>query len=219
MSHSNANHPHDTSEQGEGVIKFKLEHENIDIINLNSLFDLNRWREKLFKLKLIGQDPLRYGGYAYGNLSRRLENGSNEFIISGSQTSHLPELAASHYAWVVEADIQRNYLKSRGLVKPSSEALTHSVFYQSDPAIKFVFHVHSPEIWNDARVLNIPVTDAAVAYGTPAMAEEIKKLFTSSQMQTGRIVAMGGHRDGIISFGQNADQAGDALLVVLRKSR
>ena len=53
-----------------------------------------QWRALLYQHKLIGQDPMRYGGYGYGNLSVRLAPydappALRAFIISGSQTGEL----------------------------------------------------------------------------------------------------------------------------------
>jgi len=201
----------------EGVIKFHLDFEKTEIITPDQTKTLDLWREKLFALNLIGQDPNRYQGLGYGNLSHRLSSGSQEFIITGSQTSHLPKLTCGHYSLVVDSDIEHNRLLARGLTEPSSEALTHSAFYAASENINFVFHVHSPLIWNNARKLGIPVTSAAVTYGTPEMAREIKKLFESGQLGENAILAMGGHPDGVIAFGATANDAGNNILRELEK--
>ena len=199
----------------EGVIKFNLVFEQCDAITPEMIQDISPWREKLFALKLIGQDPLLYEGLSYGNVSRRVGPGSEQFVITGSQTSHLPVLYPNHYALVTQSFIDENKLIAKGQVKPSSEALTHSAFYYARPNINFVFHVHSAAIWSSARSLDIPVTSPTVEYGTPEMAEEIYRLFDSGVFDTQNIVAMGGHRDGVIAFGISANQAGQAIINML----
>ena len=65
----------------------------------------------------------------------------------------------------------------------------------------------------------IPITDAAVPYGTPAMAAEVARLCEMSDMAQQRIFSMGGHEDGIVAFGKTSDQAGTILLAALDAAR
>ncbi len=58
--------------QEEGVIKFDLRFTSDAPVSLESFTDLNRWRRLLWEQALIGQDPARYGGYGFGNVSQRL---------------------------------------------------------------------------------------------------------------------------------------------------
>ena len=44
------------------------------------------------------------------------------------------------------------------------------------------------------------------------MAYEIMKLFRENQVTKKRILIMGGHKEGIISFGKNLEEAGNVLL-------
>ncbi len=58
---------------------------------------------------LIGQDPARYDGYDFGNVSQRIgdidaPHGKRSFIISGTQTGHLQELDSRHYTRVMSYD-------------------------------------------------------------------------------------------------------------------
>ena len=203
------------SKDKEGVIKFNLQFETTDVVTTDMIAELTPWREKLFDLKLIGQNPSLYDGLGYGNISRRLRSGSEEFVITGSQTSHLSTLNPRHYAIVLESFIQENKLIAKGLTRPSSEALTHASFYQASPEIYYVFHVHSALIWQHAEALQIPVTASHIAYGTPEMALEINNMFTSGALASKNIVAMGGHKDGVIAFGSSADETGKILVKTL----
>ncbi len=206
--------------QEEGVIKFDLRFTPADPVSANSLQELNRWRSILWKHKLIGQDPDRYEGYGFGNVSQRLapfdaECGKRAFVISGTQTGELEQLDNSHYAAVNSWDTGRNQVVASGPIKPSSESLTHAMIYDLDKELRAVLHVHSPEIWKAAASRNIPLTDASVEYGTPAMAQEVRHLLNETNVRQSGIFAMGGHEDGIVSFGHNVEQAGQALLRVL----
>jgi len=208
----------------EGVIKFKLRFSKAGPMDMEPLADLNRWRDTLWQQALIGQDPARYEGYGFGNVSQRTgpddaAAGKRCFVISGTQTGHLPELDSSHYTLVTRYDAASNSVSAAGPIKPSSESLTHGMIYDLDNAIRVVLHVHSPDIWLAADSLGIPVTDSAVPYGTPKMATEVQRLFNETNAHEQKIFSMGGHEDGVVSFGTTAEEAGDILLRTLDASR
>jgi len=210
--------------QEEGVIKFHLDFKDAAAVPADTLTELNRWRNILWQQALIGQDPGRYEGYGFGNVSQRsgdfnAPQGKRSFIISGTQTGHLPELDNSHYAHVKTYDAASNSVTAKGPIKPSSESLTHGMIYDLDNAIHVVLHVHSPDIWLAADSLGIPVTDTTVPYGTPKMAEEVQRLFNETDVREKKIFSMGGHEDGVVSFGISAEEAGDVLLRTLDASR
>ena len=206
----------------EGVIKFDLQFCTAEACAID-LGELNKWRSILWQHKLIGQDTTRYEGYGFGNVSQRIEPfdapiGKRSFVISGTQTGELETLDNNHYAIVSAWDTGRNQVIASGPVKPSSESLTHAMIYDLDAALRVVLHVHSPDIWGSAAARGIPITDAKVEYGTPAMAEEVRRLFHETDvLQTG-LFTMGGHEDGVVSFGPTAEHAGNILLQALNKS-
>jgi len=72
--------------------------------------------------------------------------------------------------------------------------------------------VHSPDIWQHAVSMAIPTTAKNVSYGTPEMASEIERLLASSDTRQKRIIAMGGHEDGIVAFAATAEEAGQILV-------
>lgn len=197
----------------EGVIKFALDYAPDAPLPLPLLRPLIAWRDVLARLDLIGQDPARYGGAGFGNVSRRLQGSG--FAISGTQTGGLPTLGPPHFARVTACDPARNRVQARGPVAPSSESLTHGMLYALDARVRFVFHVHSPEIWRAREQLALPSTDPAVDYGTPAMAREIERLLASGATARRPIIAMAGHEDGVIGFGRTAAQAGAVLVRAL----
>ena len=210
--------------QEEGVIKFELRftQENLDPRDLPD--DLRRWRDRLWQEQLIGQQAGRYGGYGYGNVSCRLApfdapRGQRRFLISGSQTGHLPQLDARHYVVISACDVRHNRVTAHGPIKPSSEALTHAMLYDQDIGVHVVFHVHSPTIWLAASSMGLPLTAASVAYGTPQMAQEVARLFSETDLRQQQLFAMGGHEDGVIAFGKDAQEAGAILLDCLARCR
>ncbi len=203
------------TEQQEGVIQFDLQWRQSDAIQAD-LSALNAWRDILWKLELIGEDPLRYEGYGFGNVSQRHGTG-NQFIISGTQTGHEAKIGAQHYALVTEFDPGTNRVVAQGPVRPSSESMTHGVIYNMDESVNCVFHVHSPDIWNAASGLSLPLTRAEVAYGTPEMAAEVERLFNETDVHEQGIFAMAGHQDGVVAFGSTPETAGVALIKTLAR--
>jgi hypothetical protein len=197
-------------EETEGVVKYRLDFTPAPAPDWSLIADLDAWRSVLFQLGLTGHDPDRYGGLAYGNVSRRLAG--RRFLVSGTQTGGLPRLSAAHYCWVTDFDAEANVLVAEGPIRPSSEALTHAAVYQTLESVNAVLHVHSPELWRQAGPLAIPVTDPRIAYGTPEMAAAVQALLADPAI---RLIAMGGHRDGLIAVGETVEAAALPLIRAL----
>ncbi|MDT4291761.1 class II aldolase/adducin family protein [Methylomonas sp. MO1] len=202
----------------EGVIKYRLDHQHNEFAADIDISELNAWRSLFYRLRLIGQIAEKYAGLGFGNISRRLVPGGQAFLISGTQTGHLPVLDKQHYALIESASPERNAIKSRGLSQPSSEALTHASVYQQHPAINAVIHVHCPELWLQTDRLNLAFTAANVPYGTPEMANAVAALFTSGRLQQTGLFSMLGHADGIVGFGATLPEASCLLIEQLAKA-
>ena len=207
----------------EGVIKFKMEYTAAAPLAAADLRALNAWRRILVMLELIGQTPSRYEGYGFGNISCRLApwNAPAEqrrFVITGTQTGHVAHLAPEHFVVVTACHPVQNLTVAEGPIKPSSESMTHGAVYALDSRIRWVMHGHSPEIWRNAERLAIPITRAEVPYGTPEMSAEVARLYSESDLRRRCLFAMGGHEDGVVSFGRTAEQAGTVLLAALADS-
>jgi hypothetical protein len=132
------------------------------------------------------------------------------FIISGTQTGNQAHLDGHFYVRVLSVNAPANSLRCEGPVDASSESMTHAAVYAADSNITCVLHVHHLDHWN--RLLyHIPTTDSAVAYGTPAMAEEVGRLFRETALAEIGVFAMAGHEEGLVSFGRNPEQALERL--------
>ena len=189
-----------------GYIKFNCHWIKTNPVNEEQIYELNAWREKLFKLKLIG---VYSNGIGYGNISIRLKD--TIFLITGTSTGQYPVLNVEHYTEVISYNFIENIITCKGPIKASSESLTHAAIYETNPEINAVIHVHNLTLWK--KLLNkVPTTSPAVEYGTPEMAIEIQRLFTETNLRDQKILAMGGHEEGVISFGKNIDDAGKILM-------
>ena len=203
----------------EGIVKYQCDFTPAPALPLSVINELNAWRKLMVITGLIGQDANRYGGYGYGNISRRLDtlvrgDGLHPFLITGTQTGGKADLLAEDYVVVTACYAMENRLVAEGPIKPSSEALTHGAVYALDSQILWVIHTHSPEIWHNAEALGVPMT-ANVPYGSPEMAAEVKRLYAESDLPEKRIFGMTGHEDGIVTYGRTAEEAGFTMLAYL----
>lgn len=117
---------------GEGITKFNLHFSPAAPLPFDQLREINAWRRILFQLRLIGREADRYGGFAYGNISRRLAPFTGPahkraFLITGSQTGGLAQLGGEHFAVVLECDPEGNRIVAEGPMQPSTESITHAL--------------------------------------------------------------------------------------------
>ncbi len=194
----------------EGVIKFECVWRRQECVSEEMIAELRPVRRAMWSRGLIGIGP---DGIGYGNLSRRMhipgckEAGGPDhegFLITGSQTGHLIDPGPEAYSYVFDWDIRGNRLDCAGLCRASSESLTHAAFYELSTEILAVLHVHSEALWSgwpDAQRR----TRENVAYGTQAMAGEIRRIFVENGRPEEGAICMAGHRGGIIAWGCSAE--------------
>ena len=210
----------------EGVTKFSACHDP-NALNAQRYADLAgrllAWRDILYQLGGVGQDPQRYGGAGYGNVSARVgpfpgPRGARGFLITGTQTGGQRCMGLDDLCHVSRYDIDRNQVISRGHTRPSSESMTHGAVYDLSPSIRCVLHVHIPRLWHEAAGLKLPMTGRSVAYGTIEMAREVRRLAHESRLLERQIFSMSGHEDGIVAFGRDFKEAGSALISTLAQA-
>lgn len=192
---------------GEGYIKFvcDFEQEKIDIPQ-EILESLNNWRTLLWEKGWIGTYP---DGIGFGNISVRIP-GTDTFYITGSATGSFPILEPKHYSLVEECRIEENRIRCRGLIKASSESMSHYVIYKTIPKINAVVHIHHLQLWQKYLEI-LPTTSGSVEYGTPGMAYEIDRIIKEDENRS-NVIVMGGHREGIISYDTTLERATEAML-------
>lgn len=178
---------------------------------------IRAWREVLIRLGLVGQNRDRYQGAGFGNLSARDPERPDEFIITASQTGGVRDLTQSELTRVLGCNLERFWVEAEGEQPPSSETLTHAMIYAADPRIEWVFHGHSPEIWQQAETLALPVTPAEVDYGSPEMVQATAELLNRHHSRP-LVFATLGHQDGVFSCGSASRDAGGLLVSYLAKA-
>lgn len=198
----------------EGVIKFKFKLKIAPELNADEYLDLEKWRVILFRMNLIGEYPKEKVGF--GNLSKRDLRFSDQFIITGTQTGKFSNLTGRQYTKITNCNLDKMYVGAQGPIAPSSESLTHHALYLANKNIKYVFHVHSNQLWSYMISHEFMKTPKDIGYGTKQMAEVVQKLI---QNKDHGILAMHGHQDGVISFAPTAEQAGQLILNTLKLAK
>ena len=192
----------------DGYIKFKYEWDKKPFTFPREQFErVNYWRQKLFDMKLIG---VYDDGIGYGNISIRIDE-TNNFIITGSATGRCKNLNRMHYSMVNYYDIDDNFVKCMGEIKASSESLTHAAVYQEAPSVNAIVHVHNKAMWDFYKNVK-PTTSEEAPFGTPEIANEIRELVKKDEVLKDRLIVMGGHEDGLIAFGKDVEEAGQAMM-------
>lgn len=196
----------------EGYIKYRAEWEQTPPFPNELVADLNEYRAKMYRFKLISVSP---DGIGYGNISQRL-NRSQAFLITGSATGAFPVLDGSHYSLVSAVDTAANLLHCWGPTIASSEAMSHAVIYKECPEVNAVIHIHHQGIWHTRQNI-LQTTPAEVAYGTPEMADAIVNLLRHSNLRQERLFITRGHQDGIFAFGESLRDAIAPIFIELHR--
>lgn len=184
----------------DGVIKYKFDFKETQALKPIQYESIEKLRSRLYALGLIGI----HEGIGYGNISQKNSNGT--FIVTGTQTGHLNSLQGEHYAFIEEYDDREFYLKSSGMIKPSSESLTHGTIYNLHTDIKAVIHIHSQSIWKFMLQGKYLKTEN-VAYGTQEMIDEVNRIYRDINPLENAKFVMSGHEDGVIIFGRTLEEA------------
>lgn len=192
----------------EGVVKYDCHWTRGEAVADDIVQPLNDYRDRLYTQNLIGQYP---DGIGFGNLSIRHPAQPPQFIITATQTGHLPKLSPQHYTTVTAWDLAANQVHCQGPAQASSESLTHATLYQAAPEIQAIIHVHDYPLW--AYLMDkVPTTKRETPYGTPEMALEMERLLQESDLRQRKILVMAGHEEGIISFGADLAEAYAVLM-------
>lgn len=195
----------------EGYIKFDCNWTKTAPLSSTEIKELNFWRDKMYAANVIGAFD---NGIGFGNISQRVDG--NQFIISGSATGNFKKLNNTHYAKVIAFDIAKNQVNCIGPTKASSESMSHAVVYQTCPNINVVIHIHHLALWKKL-LHNIPTTSVDATYGSPEMAEEIIRLLKIPNTLEIQFLAMAGHEEGLISFGETFEEAADVIYKYLNQ--
>ena len=187
----------------EGVIKFKFVCEDQSFLISDDIFNIiNPVRQLLKEKSYVGQYP---DGISYGNISIRNKN-NDEFYITASDTGKIEKTLLVHYVKIISCDLVNNICYYKGTALPSSETLSHFIIYTYCADAKAVIHIHDKALWLKLKD-KVPTTNPNVEYGTIEMVNEIINLLKNTDLKNKKILVMGGHEDGLISFGSSIEEA------------
>lgn len=142
-----------------------------------------------------------YPGGSYGNLSFRIRQGENQFIITGTSVELKGGLKNDCFVKVTNCSIENATVYAEGKRLPSSESMMHFSVYRQRPEINAIFHGHCNEMLKNARAVNIPETENEDAYGTTELIISVLELTKNNNF-----IAVKNH--GFISLGKTMEEAG-----------
>jgi 2-dehydropantoate 2-reductase len=186
----------------EGYVKYKSTFTKLPALEETALLrELLAKRQAIYARGWIGLYP---NGIGFGNVSVR--ESADTFVITANATGGLAHLEIEHLTRVTAIDARQNHVHCEGPRPASSESMTHAVIYQRLPAVGAVVHIHCRPLWQ--KLLHqVPTTRDDVAYGTPDMCFEVQRILLDERHIELGVFVMGGHEEGIVSFGRTLDEA------------
>lgn len=203
-----------SSASSSDVIKFRFNLKMSSPINEEHFLPIEKWRIIFHKMGLIGEYKTTKVGF--GNLSKRLVQGDNQFIITGTQTGRYPNLSGMQYSKVTNCNLNKLIIEAMGPIAPSSGSLTHFAIYTQNSNINFIYHVHHINLWNFMLKNDFAATPEDVDHRSQDMLEASHKCIKDKD---NGIFAVGSQEGSIIAFGKNAEDAGKIILSTLKASR
>ncbi len=147
-------------------------------------------------------------GKSMGNLSFRLNKGSNKFIITASGLGPKDNLSSKCFVKVINCELEKKIVYVQGLRKPSSESLLHYRIYQLRSEINAIFHGHDSSITNHAGEIGLVQTTKWSPYGSLELVRSVEEVLNRNYF-----LVLKGH--GFISLGASMEEAG--LLALEKK--
>lgn len=175
-------------------VKFKTEFISCEIPHDPRIEELKKWCKIFHDLNLAPA----YKGGSFGNLSFRLKEGGNEFIITGSKIGLKDNLTNNCFVKVVNCDFKNNLILAQGSREPSSESLLHFAIYQKRKDVNAVFHGHNCEKLN---LKNVVETKEEKPYGTIELVDSVLEVLGQNNF-----IIMKNH--GFLMLGKSMGEAG-----------
>jgi len=150
-----------------------------------------------------------FGEFSQGNLSFRLKEGEDAFIVTGSQVGWKDRLSDDKFVTVVGCDLSKGVVYAAGLRDPSSESMMHFAIYQRRPDIQAVFHGHSREVLACPEKLAIRETHEKKPYGSLDLVESVLAVLDKEMF-----IVLKKH--GFISLGGTMREAGELAIRIHR---
>lgn len=144
-------------------------------------------------------------GRSVGNLSFRIADGLNEFIITAAGLGPKDSLNPECFVKVVECDIDGRIVYVHGVREPSSESILHYRIYFLRRDAQAVFHGHDTTITKHTKELGIVETKEWKPYGSLELVKNVEEVLNRNNF-----LVMKEH--GFISIGTSMEEAGKLAL-------
>ncbi len=181
-------------------VKFKTELIGKEIPQDSRLKKLKYWCKQFSSQGLAPT----YNGGSCGNLSFRLQEGEQQFIITASGIDLGDELSDDCFVKVENCDLKKGTVYASGAREPSSESILHFAIYQQRKDVQAIFHGHSKKILEQAEELGIAETTREEDYGTIELVQRVLEILNDKAF-----LIMKNH--GFISLGRTMKEAGSCL--------
>lgn len=148
-----------------------------------------------------------HGSGTAGNLSCRLYNSSNEFIITSAGLKSKKHPSYSDFTHVLKIDLNNMVVYANGINNPSSESLMHYLIYARFSNINAIFHGHWQWLLENYQKCKIHFVNEPFNYGTRELAQQV---VDELEFSKSTILVLNNH--GFISIGKTmADAANNVL--------
>ena len=155
-------------------------------------------------------------GVSYGDLSKRILVGENEFIISGANTGKYANLDGTQYTRVKKCDVRKKTIEAVGPIAPSTSSHMHYLIFKNCPQVNFIFHLKHEGIFDFVnKDENQRLEDT---FSKDFEAAEISLSNIIEQKSSG-LLALTSLPHELICFGASAEIVGKLVLDTLRESK
>lgn len=187
-------------------VKFRTEIVSKEVPKDPRIKELKYWCRVFHRYNLAPP----YEGGSYGNLSFRLQNGKNPFIITGSRIGLKDASSDDCFVKVSSVDLEKGIVYAHGARESSSESMLHFAIYHQRKDVNVIFHGHSQEILSCVNKLKILETRQEEPYGTIELVQRVLEILNDESF-----LAMKNH--GFISLGKTMKEVGELALQMYRK--
>jgi len=176
--------------------------------NDDRIAEIEYWCNRFHKLRLT---PL-YRGSSLGNLSFRLKEDENSFIITASELKMKDKPTEDMFVTVHSYDMINEIACASGVRNPSSETMLHYAIYGKRKDVGAVFHGHSKLLLLHGEKLDIPVTLREEEPGSAALTESVLDILGNETF-----LIMKNH--GFLSLGKDMKEAGEQAVKLCERCR
>lgn len=156
--------------------------------------------------QILNLTPL-YKERSLGNLSFRLKDSEDSFIITAAALALKDNLTNDSFVAVHSYDSKKGILMASGTKEPSSESVLHFSIYHARKDVHAVFHGHSGRIIYSSDALHVPTTRQFEEYGSIELVESVLDVLEDTLF-----LVMKKH--GFLALGKTMEEAGTRAMTI-----